>query len=69
LLYSTLVRPSPGVLCRALEPSAQDRQGPIGVGSEEATKMIRGVEHLYCEERLRVVAVHLGEVKAAGRPY
>jgi len=29
-----------GVLHPALEPSAQDRHGPIGVGPEEATKMI-----------------------------
>jgi len=35
-----------GVLCPALEPSAQDRRGPVGVGPEEATKMIRGLEHL-----------------------
>jgi len=43
----------PGVLCPALEPSAQDRSGPVGVGPEEATAMIRGLEALCCEERLR----------------
>jgi len=26
---------------------------PIGVGPQEATKMIRGMGHLFCEERLR----------------
>jgi len=31
---------SPGVLCPALEPSVQDRPGLVGVGPEEATKMI-----------------------------
>jgi len=29
-----------GFPCPALEPSAQDRPGPVGVGPEEATKMI-----------------------------
>jgi len=33
----------PGVLDPALEASAQDRRGPVGVGPEEATKMIRGI--------------------------
>jgi len=42
-----------GVLHPALEPSAQDRHGPVGVGLEEATKMIRGLEHLCYEDRLR----------------
>jgi len=39
--------------CPALEPSAQERHGPVGAGPEEATKMIRGLEHLCYEERLR----------------
>jgi len=43
----------PGVLRPALEPSAQDRHGPVGVGPEEATKISRGLEHLCCEDRLR----------------
>ena len=28
----------PGVLCPALEPSAQERHGPVGVGPEEGHK-------------------------------
>jgi len=34
-----------------------------------ATKMIQGMEHLSCEERLRVGADQLGEEKAPGRPH
>jgi len=44
---------APRVLRPALEPSAQERHGPVGVGPEEATKMLRGLEHLSCKERLR----------------
>jgi len=42
-----------GVLHPALEPSAQGRHGPVGVGPEEATEMIRGLEHLFYEDRVR----------------
>jgi len=42
-----------GVLCPALEPSAQERHRPVGTGPEEATTMIRGLEHLTYDERLR----------------
>ncbi|KAK4831502.1 LOW QUALITY PROTEIN: hypothetical protein QYF61_018086 [Mycteria americana] len=50
-LHSALTPPA--VLRPALEPSAQERQGPVGAGPEEATRMIRGLEPLSCEERLR----------------
>jgi len=43
----------PGVLRPALEPSAQERHGPVGAGPEKATKTIRALEHLSYEERLR----------------
>ena len=51
LLYSG--ETPPGVLRPALEPSAQERHGPVGAGPEEATKMNRGMEHLSYEEGLR----------------
>jgi len=59
---------SPGVLRPAPEPSEQERQGAVGAGPEEATKIIQGLEHL-SSERLRVGAVQPGEEKAPGRPY
>ncbi|PKU40395.1 hypothetical protein llap_9302 [Limosa lapponica baueri] len=37
----------------ALESSAQEGYGPVGAGPEEAPKMIRGLEHLCYEDRLR----------------
>ena len=42
----------PGVLHPALEPSAQNRPGPVGAGSEEASKMIQVLERLSYEARL-----------------
>ena len=41
------------VLCTGLGPSAEEGRGALGEGPEEATKMIRGLEQLSCEERLR----------------
>ncbi|KAF4803046.1 hypothetical protein TURU_020133 [Turdus rufiventris] len=44
---------SPGGLCPVLGSSGQERHGAAGVGSTEATEMMRGLEHLSYEERLR----------------
>lgn len=35
----------PAMLQRALGSSAQERHGPIGVGPQQATKIIRGIKH------------------------
>jgi len=50
LLHSS--ETSPGVLHPALEPSAQERHGPVRAGAKEAANMIGGLEHFSCEERL-----------------
>jgi len=59
-----------GVLCPALELSAQKTHGPAGARPEQAAKMIKGLEPLSYEERLRELGLFsLVEEKALGRPY
>jgi len=60
----------PGVLCPALEPSAQERHGPVGADLEEGHKNDqRDGTALLKGKAERVGAVQCGEEKAPGRPY
>ena len=60
----------PGVLHSALEPSAQQRHGPVGVGPEEGHKNDkRDREPLLLGKAERVGTIQLGEEKAVRRPH
>jgi len=55
MLPSTLLcsgRPHLESCVQALEPPARERHVAVGVGPEEGTKMVRGLENLFYEERL-----------------
>ncbi|KFV91766.1 ATP-dependent RNA helicase DDX24, partial [Eurypyga helias] len=45
------------LLCPAVEPSTSEGYRPVGASPGEATKMLRGLEHLCCDERLRQLAL------------
>jgi len=58
---------SPGVLSPGEESPAQERHRSFGVGPEKVTKMIRGLEHLCCDENLRADVAQPEREKAPGR--
>lgn len=53
----------PGVLCSALESSAEGGYGPVGDSPEETTRMLRGLQHFLPVERLRELGLFILEMR------
>lgn len=57
----------PAMLCPVLGPPTQEEHGPVGVRPEVAMKMIRGMDHLSSEDKLRELGLfHLEKRRLQG---